>query len=66
MVLFGGVLPYFEVTWHPVLVSSLGFKCPDCFIWHCSYVVYPSKMKGHKVLLPVIGVPDGGVGGRHT
>ena len=29
---FGGVLPYFEVTGHPVPVSSLGFKCPDCFI----------------------------------
>ena len=40
--LFGGVLPYFEVTGHPVPVSSLGFKCPDCFIWNCSYIVYPS------------------------
>ena len=30
--LFGGVLPYFEVTGHPVPISSLGFKCPDCFI----------------------------------
>ena len=44
--LFGGVLPYFEVTGHPVPVSSLGFKCPDCFIWNCSYIVYTSKMKG--------------------
>ena len=44
--LLGGVLPYFEVTGHPVPVSSLGFKCPDCFIWNCSYIVYPSKMKG--------------------
>ena len=44
--LFGGVLPYFEMTGHPVPVSSLGFKCPDCFIWICSYIVYPSKMKG--------------------
>ena len=44
--LFRGVLPYFEVTGHPVPVSSLGFKCPDCFIWNCSYTVYPSKMKG--------------------
>ena len=44
--LFGGILPYFEVTGHPVPVSSLGFKCPDCFIWNCSYIVYPSKMKG--------------------
>ena len=44
--LFGGVLPYVEVTGHPVSVSSLGFKCPDCFIWNCSYIVYPSKMKG--------------------
>ena len=34
--LFGGVLSYFEVTGHPVTVSSLGFKCPDCFIWNCS------------------------------
>ena len=30
--LFGGVLPYFEVTGHPVPVSSLEFKYPDCFI----------------------------------
>ena len=44
--LFVGVLPYFEVTGHPVPVSSLGFKCPDCFIWNCRYIVYPSKMKG--------------------
>ena len=44
--LLGGVLPYFEVTGHPVPVSSLGFKCPDGFIWNCSYIVYPSKMKG--------------------
>ena len=41
-----GVLPYFEVTGHPVPGFSLGSKCPDCFIWNCSYVVYPSKMKG--------------------
>ena len=44
--LIGGVLPYFEVTGHPVPVSSPGFKCLDCFIWNCSYIVYPSKMKG--------------------
>ena len=44
--LFGSVLPYFEVTGHPVPVSSLGFKCPDCFIWNCSYIVYPSQIKG--------------------
>ena len=44
--LFGGVLSYLEVTRHPVPVSSLGFKCPDCLIWNCSYIVYPSKMKG--------------------
>ena len=44
--LFGGVLPYFEVIGHTVPVSSLGFKCPDCFIFNCSYIVYPSKMKG--------------------
>ena len=42
----GGVLPYFEVTGHPVPVSLIGFACPDCFIWNCSYIVYPSKMKG--------------------
>ena len=42
--LFGGVHPYFEATGHPV--SPLGFKCPDCFIWNCSYIVYTSKMKG--------------------
>ena len=41
-----GVLPYFQVTGHPVPISSLGFQCPDCFIWNCSYIVYPSKMKG--------------------
>ena len=69
--MFGGVLPYFEVTGHPVPVSSLGFKCPDCFIWNCSYIVYPAKMKGPfrdncKVLLSMIGVPDGGMGGRHS
>ena len=44
--LHGGVLPYFEVTGHPVPVPSQGFKCPDCFICNCSYIVYPSKMKG--------------------
>ena len=44
--LLEGVLPYFEVTGHPVPVSSLGFKCPDCFLWNCNYIVYPSKMKG--------------------
>ena len=43
--LFGGILPYFEVTGHPVPVSSLGFQCPNCFIWNRSYIVYPSKMK---------------------
>ena len=42
----GGVIPYFDVTGHPVPVSSLGFKCPDCFICNWSYIVYPSKMKG--------------------
>ena len=44
--LFRGVFPYFEVTGHPVLVSSLGFKCPDCFLSNYSYIGYPSKMKG--------------------
>ena len=57
---------------HPVPVSSLGFKCTDCFIWNCSYIIYPSNMKGQfrgqlpKVLLPMIGVPNGGMGGRHS
>ena len=60
--LFGGVLPYFEVTGHPVPVSSLLFKCPDCFIWNCSYIVYPSNMKGlFRVFLPMVGVPDDGM-----
>ena len=66
--MFGGVPPYFEVTGHPVPVSSLGFKCPDCFIWNCSYIVYPERaIQGQppKVLL-LIGVPDGGMGGRHS
>ena len=44
--LFGDVLLYFEITGHPVPVYSLRFKCPDCFIWNCSYIVYPSKKKG--------------------
>ena len=44
--LFGGVLPYFEVTGNLVPVSSLGFKCPDGFIWNCNYIVNPSQMKG--------------------
>ena len=35
-----------DVTWYPVPVSSPVFKCPDCFIWSCSYIVYPSNMKG--------------------
>ena len=26
--------------------SILGFKCPDCFIWNCGYIVYPSMMIG--------------------
>ena len=62
--LFGGVLPYFEVTGHPVRVSSLGVKCPHCFIWNCSYIVYTSKVKGS--FLPMIGVPDGGMCGTHS
>ena len=70
--LFGGVPPYFDVTGHPVPVSSLGFKCPDCFIWNCRYIVYPTKMKRaiqgqlSKVLLAMIGVSDGGMGGKHA
>ena len=44
--LFGGVLRYIEVTGHPVSVSSIGFKCTDCFIRNCSYIVYPSEMNG--------------------
>ena len=64
--LFGGVLPYFEVTGNSVPVSSQGLKCPDCFIWNCSYIVYISfkykrAIQGQlpKVFLPMIGVPDG-------
>ena len=55
------------MTGHPVPVSSLGFKCPDCFIWNCSYIVLSFKderaIQGqlHKVFLPMIGVPDGDV-----
>ena len=67
--LFGGVLPYFKVTGHPVPVSALGFKCPGCFMWNGSYIVHLSKViQGQlsKVLLPMIGVPDGGMGGRHS
>ena len=70
--LYGGVLPYLEVTGHPVSVSSLGFKCPDCFIWNCNYIVYPSKMKGPfrdnclRYFLPRIGVSDGWMCGRHS
>ena len=45
--LFGGVFLYFEVMGHPVPVPSLGFKCPDCFIWNWSYIIYPSQMKGY-------------------
>ena len=59
--LFGGVLPYFEVTGHPVPVSALGFKCPDCLIWNCSYTAYPSKEQLH-----MLDVSDGGMGGRHS
>ena len=44
--MFGGVLPYLEVTGHLVPESSLGFMCPDFFIWNCSNMVYPSKIKG--------------------
>ena len=36
---FGGVLPYFEVTGHPVPVSSLGFKCPD-FLFRTVAILY--------------------------
>ena len=60
--LFGGVLPYFEMTGHPVPVSSLGFKCPDCFIKDEKAI----KRQLPKVLLPMIDVPDGGMCGRHS
>ena len=56
------------VTGYQVTVSSLGFKCPGCFIWNCSYIVYPSKIKGpfrDNRFLPMIGVADGGMCGRH-
>ena len=69
--LLGCILPYFEAAGHPVSVSSLGFKCPDCFIWNCSYCLSfkdERAIQGQlpKVLLPMIGVPDGGMGGRHS
>ena len=70
--LFGGVLPYLEGTGYPVSVSSLGFKCPDCFIWNCSYIVYHRKMKKTfrdnclKIFLHMIGVPDGEMCGRRS
>ena len=41
-----GVSFHTELMGHPVPVSSLGFKCPDGFIWDCSYILYPFKMKG--------------------
>ena len=50
--LFRGVLSCIEVMGHPVPVSSLGFKCPYCFIWICSYIVYPSKMSAIQGQLP--------------
>ena len=61
--LFGGVLPYFEVTGDPVPVSSLGFKCPYCFIWNCSYIIYERAIQGQlpTVFLPMIVIPDGGM-----
>ena len=54
------------MTGHPVPVSSLGFKCPNCFIWNCSYIVSfkdERDIQGQlpKVFLPMIGVPDGGM-----
>ena len=57
--LLGGVLP--------VPVSSLGFKCPDCFIWNCSYIYLSFNderaIQGQlpKLFLPMLGVPDGGM-----
>ena len=41
-----------EVSYFEVMGIQFRFphqevrKCPDCFIWNCSYIVYPSKMKG--------------------
>ena len=32
--LFRGDHPYFEVMGHLLPVFSVGFKCPDCFIWN--------------------------------
>ena len=54
------------MTGHPVSVSSLGFKCLDCFIWNCSCIVYTlQRLKAiqgplPKVLLHMIGVLDAG------
>ena len=35
-----------EMMGNPVPIFSLGFKCPDCFIWNCRYFFYPSNIKG--------------------
>ena len=71
MLVLGGVLPYFEVAGHPVPVSSLGFKCPDCFIWNCSYIISftdEKVIRGQlpKVFLPMISIHHGGMCGRHS
>ena len=68
--LLGDVFPYFEVTGHPVPVSSLGFKCQDCFLelsLYCPSFKDERAIHGQlpKVLLHMNSVPDGRMGGRH-
>ena len=66
--LFGGVLPYFEVTGHPVPLSSLGFKRLDYFTLNYSYVVLERAIQGQlpKVFRAMIIIPDGGLCGRRS
>ena len=39
-----------EVSFHTLKWRGIQYRfphsCPECFIWNCSYIVYPSKMKG--------------------
>ena len=67
--LFGGVLPYFEVTGNPVPVSSQvsGLFHLELYLY-CIFFKDERAIQGQlpKVLLHLIGVPDGGMGGRHS
>ena len=63
--LFGGVLPYFKVTGHPVPLSSIGFKCPDCFILELNEsgrhsVSGPGCRLNGRRGIPLTGVPRNG------